>query len=138
MSKYSSRNKPETPKVNREIHPVMRGIGCVMMVVVPILAFLASTVIVPVFPIPLLPEMTRAIDIPPWMYNSLDGLRGLFDYIEGTPYLVAYLVFALVISILLFSIMSIIYGFMYKAFGPSQFGPTDEPPIRKKVKKYTR
>lgn len=137
MSKYSSRHTPDAPKVNREVHPLMRGIGCIMMVVVPIISFLAATVIVPIFPIALLPGMTKAIDVPGWLY-SLNGLTFLFDYIESQPFLIAYLVFALVITILIFSIMSIVYGFIYKAFGPSQFGPTDAPPIRKKVKKYTR
>ena len=138
MGKYGSRHNPERPKLNREVHPVMRGIGCIMFVVVPILSFLAATVIVPRFPIPLLPGMTRAIDIPPWLYNSLSGLQSLFNYIENEPLLVSYLIFTLVLTILIFSIMSIFYGFMYKAFGPSQLGPTDAPPIRKKVKKYTR
>lgn len=116
----------------------MRGVGCIMMVVVPIISYLAATLIVPVFPIPLLPSMTRAIDIPPWLYNSLTGLQGLFNYIESQPLFLSYIIFALVLIILIFSIMSIVYGFLYKAFGPSPYGPTDEPPIHKKVKKYTR
>lgn len=137
MSKYAS-NRPQTVKVNREVHPVMRGIGCIMVVIVPILSYLAATVIVPRFPVPLLPGMTRALDVPAWLYNSLDGLRFLFDYIESQPLFVSFLVFAVVLTILIFSIMSIFFGFIYKAFGPSQYGPTDAPPIRKKVKKYTR
>jgi hypothetical protein len=136
MSKYAS-NKAPTPKVNREVHPVMRGIGCVMMVIVPILSYLAATVIVPAFPIPLLPGMTKAIDVPAWMY-SLNGLTPLFNYIESQPLLISFIIFAIVITVLIYSIMSIIFGFMYKAMGPSQYGPTDAPPIRKKVKKYTR
>ena len=137
MSKYSPRNKPERPKLNKEIHPVMRGIGCIMMVVVPVLSYVASVLIVNTEPLPLLPGMTRPIDIPNWLY-ALNGLAPAFQYIENQPFLVAYLVLALIISIFLFAILSIVYGFMYKAFGPSQYGPTDAPPIRKKVKKYTR
>jgi hypothetical protein len=72
------------------------------------------------------------------LYNTLNGLRPLFNYIENQPLLISYIIFALVLTILVFSIMSIFYGFLYKAFGPSQYGPTDAPPIRKKVKKYTR
>lgn len=137
MTKYGSRNKPEAPQLNREVHPLMRGIGCIMMVVVPILSYLAATVIVPVFPIPLLPSMTKPIDIPDWMYG-MNGLAPVFNYIESQPLLVSFIIFAVAISVLVFSIMSIVYGFMYKAMGPSQYGPTDAPPIRKKVKKYTR
>lgn len=137
MSKYSPRNKPERPKLNKEIHPVMRGIGCIMMVVVPVLSYVASVLIVNTVPLPLLPSMTRPIDIPNWMY-FFSGLQSVFLYIENQPLLVAYLVLTLIIGIFLFTILAIVYGFMYKAFGPSQYGPTDAPPIRKKVKKYTR
>jgi len=136
MGKYS-RNKPDAPKLKREVHPVMRGIGCIMMVIVPIISYIASTVLVNVIPVPLLPGMTRAIDIPDWMYR-LNGLIPVFRYIESQPLLISYIVFTVIISILLFTIMSIVFGFIYKAFGPSQYGPTDAPPIRKKVKKYTR
>jgi hypothetical protein len=135
--KYGARNKPEPPKLNREVHPLMRGIGCIMMVVVPILSYLAATVVVPIFPIPLLPSMTKPIDVPDWMY-AFNGLAPVFNYIESQPLLVSFIIFAVAISILIFSIMSIVYGFMYKAMGPSQYGPTDAPPVRKKVKKYTR
>ena len=137
MGKYSSKVKSDQPKINREVHPVMRGIGCIMMVIVPIISFVAATVIVNTVPLPLPPSMTRAIDIPAWLY-TLNGLQSLFQYIESQPLLIAILLITLSISILLFATMSIVYGFIYKAFGPSQFGPTDEPPIRKKVKKYTR
>ena len=136
MSKYGS-NRPPTPKVNREVHPVMRGIGCIMMIIVPIISFIAATVIVNTVPLPLPPGMTRAIDIPAWLY-ALNGLQSVFQYIESQPLFIAILTITLIITILLFATMSIVYGFIYKAFGPSQFGPTDEPPIRKKVKKYTR
>lgn len=137
MGKYAARNKPEMPRVNREVHPVMRGIGCLMMVIVPIISFAASTVIINYLPIPLPPEIRTAIDLPAWVYN-LNGLTSVFQYIESQPLLIAYIIFTVLISVLLFTIMAIVYGFIYKAFGPSQYGPLDEPPIRKKVKKYTR
>lgn len=137
MGKYSSKVQKDQVKINREVHPVMRGIGCIMMVIVPIISFLASTVIVNYLPIPLPPEMTRAIDVPGWMF-TLNGLVPVFNYIESQPLLIAYIIFTVLISILLFTIMSIVYGYIYKALGPSQYGPTDAPPIRKKVKKYTR
>jgi hypothetical protein len=137
MGKYGTRAKPETPKVNREVHPVMRGIGCLMMVIVPIISYGISIILVNNFPLPLPPEMTTAIDLPGWVY-TLNGLAFVFSYIENQPLLIAYIIFTALVSILIFTIMSIVYGFIYKAFGPSQYGSTDAPPIRKKVKKYTR
>lgn len=137
MGKYSTRTKPEMPKVNREVHPVMRGIGCLMMVIVPIISYAASILVVDNFPIPLPGGLTSGVVFPNWM-KALNGLNPILYFIERQPLILAYLLFTVVISILLFTVMSIVYGFIYRAFGPPQYGPTDEPPIRKKVKKYTR
>ena len=39
MGKYSSYSRPKPKPRNVGVHPVMRGIGCIMMVVVPILSY---------------------------------------------------------------------------------------------------
>ncbi|NWG06381.1 MAG: hypothetical protein HXY35_06800 [Chloroflexi bacterium] len=137
MGKYSSRNTPPLPKIHREVHPVMRGIGCIMMVIVPILSYGVSVIAVNNFPIPLPRELVSGIVFPNWM-KVLNGLNPILFYIESQPLMPAYVLFTVLISIFLFTIMAILYGFIYKTFGPSQYGPTDAPPIRKKVKKYTR
>ena len=137
MSKYSSRHRPDTPPRNRDVHPVMRGIGCIMMVVVPIIAYGVSILLVNSSILPLPPEITRPIIFPGWLH-SLNGISSVLNYIEHQPLMIAYLLFTIVVTILIFGVMAIVYGYIYKMFGPSQYGPTDEPPIRKKVKKYTR
>ena len=46
MGKYSSyAHKKEKPR-NLGVHPVMRGIGCVMIILVPILAYGAAVLLV--------------------------------------------------------------------------------------------
>jgi hypothetical protein len=140
MSKYSSRNKPEAPPRNRDVHPVMRGIGCIMMVVVPLFSYGLSVILVETaykrgWPLP--PAWSGRITIHPLLLR-LNGLKPFWDFLATQDNLVANLIFTFAITVLIGGIMSIFFGYIYRLFGPPQYGPTDEPPIRKKVKKYTR
>ncbi len=46
MSKYSSKfSRPPLPR-DRGVHPLMRGIGCIMMIIVPILAYGSAVLLV--------------------------------------------------------------------------------------------
>ena len=65
-------------------------------------------------------------------------LRPIYDFIYRQTNLTANIIFAIAISVVIFGFLSILYGFLYKIAGPAQYGPTDEPPIRKKVKAYKR
>ena len=45
MSKYKSYQAPP-PERRYKIHPIWQGIGCIMLLVVPVLAFIAAQVLV--------------------------------------------------------------------------------------------
>jgi hypothetical protein len=119
----------------------MRGIGCIMLVVVPILAYGASVLLVDYgarrgWPIP--PNWYGPISLPP-VLDKLQGLQPILFFLRAQNNLEAILVFTLAITIVLFGIMSVIYGYMYTLFGPPRYGPQDAPPIRGvKVKRYKR
>jgi hypothetical protein len=119
----------------------MRGIGCILLVLVPIIAYGTAVYVVDYgvrkgWPIPL--AWLGMVDIPPLLLK-LAGLSVVWNYLQAQNNLTANLVFALVITIVIFGILSIIYGFTYKLFGPPEYGPTDQPPIRgRKVKRYKR
>jgi len=117
----------------------MRGIGCIFMLIVPVFSYgvgyeLAERRIgYQVFP----PEWYVRMQFPPAL-NALTGLRGVFNFLEGIPHLPATLVLAVVVGILVGGILSVIFGWMYSAFAPSKYGPTDVPAPRVKTKKYKR
>jgi hypothetical protein len=140
MGKYSSvRRAPQKPR-NRDVHPVMRGIGCIMIVVVPILAYGISVLLVNYGTAqgwPISPNLYGIPSIPPLLWR-LQGLRPILQFIQAQNNLEAYLFFTIVITLVIGVLMSIIYGYMYSIFGPPKYGPQDEPPIRKKVKPYKR
>lgn len=87
------------------------------------------------WPIP--PEWLGHIEINPLAFR-LKGLAPLFSLLERQTNLIANLVFAFGIMVVIGGFMAIFFGYLYKFFGPSQYGPQDAPPIRVKVKRYKR
>ncbi len=110
------------------IHPIWNGIGCVLFVLLPIIAFMIST------------EVLRAgsiqqyVDIPRAMLQPYT--------IPGTgltlPYFQASLAATAVTTVMLYAIMFVIYAALYRVVGPSRFGPTDSPPLKRKATKKSR
>jgi len=118
----------------------MRGIGCIMMVVVPILAYGIAVLLVNYgasqgWPIP--PNWYGPITIHPLLLR-LQGLQPVWNFLLVQNNLVANLVFAVALIVLIGGLMSVLYGYIYTLFGPPRYGPLDAPPIRTKVKRYKR
>ena len=141
MGKHTSYQRQQARIQRNHVSPVMRGIGCIMIVLIPILAYGSSVYLVNYgvrsgWPIPL--ASLGAPHIYPLLWK-LGGLTIILNYIQAQNNLVANLFFTVTITIVIFGIMAIIYGAIYRIFGPSQYGPTDVPPIRGvKVKRYKR
>jgi hypothetical protein len=140
MGKYTTYNKQPPKPRNLGVHPVMRGIGCIMIVVVPILAYGAAVLLVDYgvsqgWPIP--PNWLGRITIHPLLLQ-LRGLEPVWNFLLRQNDLVANVIFAIAITIVIGGLMSVIYGYLYSIFGPPRYGPQDAPPIRVKVKRYKR
>ncbi len=147
MGKYnyfSQRQKSVPPPHRRGVHPVMRGIGCILMIVVPIFSYALAVVLVNYglrqgWPLPI--EWLGFPQLPPLLLR-LSSVVALVNWLQGFPALtnnlIANLIFTIVLIILIGGMMSILYGYIYKLFGPPEYGPTDVPPVRVKVKRYKR
>jgi hypothetical protein len=140
MGKYTthSRQAPK-PKITG-VHPVMRGIGCIMIVVVPLLAYGAAVLLVNYglgkgWPIP--STWLGRLTIHPFLLG-LRNLAPIWNFLLVQHNLIANLIFALIITVVFGGIMSILYGYIYSIFGPPRYGPQDAPPIKIKVKRYKR
>jgi hypothetical protein len=110
-----------------KVHPIWRGIGCLMLILMPIVAFLAAYLlvdqdIVTTLKIPYPPEFSVTLITIPflgfnynvnWMTLILTGLLTLIG----------------------FAGIMIFYSVMYSALGPPRYGPLDAPPKRYKKKK---
>ena len=118
----------------------MRGIGCVLLTLVPIISYGTAVLLVNYgvkrgWPIP--PNWLGTPTIHPLLLR-LEGLRVIFNFLLLQTNLMANLVFAIAIAVLIFGVLAIIYGFVFRLMGPPEYGPTDVPPVRIKVKRYKR
>ncbi len=140
MGKYTSMSRQkETPRVTG-VHPIMKGLGCIMIIIVPVISYGAAILIVNL-------GIARGWSFPdgwlgtpqfhPLLWN-ISGLAYILSLLQTQNNLTANAVFALGISILIGGIMAVIFGYIYRIFGPPQYGPMDAPPMRVKVKRYKR
>ena len=141
MGRHTSYQREKQKALRGQIHPIMRGIGCILFVIVPIISYGTAVLLVNYgmrngWPIP--PDWLGTPGIHPLLWR-LGGLQVVLNFIQAQNNLIANLIFAIALTVLIFGFLAIIYGFIFKLFGPPQYGPTDVPPIRGvKVKRYKR
>jgi hypothetical protein len=125
MSKYDRFNpRASAANSSREIHPIWRGIGCLMMILVPIMAYAGAVLLVQANVsqgwVPLGTELAQTVNIP---------------NVGSVDYLFANLLVAGILAMLGFGLIVAIYALVYRAVGPSLLGPLDAEPIRRKPPK---
>ncbi|RJP52545.1 MAG: hypothetical protein C4557_06105 [Anaerolineaceae bacterium] len=140
MGKYSSSaRKRVTPKTERP-HAVWRGIGCLMMLIIPAISIAAGYETVRygldhnwAIPYQLLGYPT----MPDIVYKS-SGLLLILRPVMNTNHFLAYAAFSLAYMILIGGVISFAYALIYRMVGPSRYGPLDVAAPKVKVKKYKR
>lgn len=140
MGRHTSYQREKQKALRGQIHPVMRGIGCLLFVIVPIISYGTAVLLVNYgirngWPIP--PNWLGTPEIHPLLWR-LGGLQTTLNFLQSQTNLIANLIFAFALTILIFGVLAIVYGFIFKLFGPPEYGPTDVPPVRIKVKRYKR
>lgn len=140
MGKYTSQVKQKETVRVQGVHPIMKGLGCFIMIIVPVVSYGAAMLLVNYgigqrWPIPT--EWLGTPQFYPLMWK-LSGLASILGFLQTQTNLYANLVFALGIAVVIGGIMAIFFGYLYRFLGPSEYGPLDVPPIRVKVKRYKR
>lgn len=122
MTKYQSySSRGQAPK-KKEIHPVWRGVGFALMILIPVLSYAASIVLL---------DANRTngwVRIP----------QELFMKGWGDPNLLVKILLTAVLSILLYGVFSLITFILYGSLGPPRYGPYDVPPVQYRGKRYRR
>jgi hypothetical protein len=123
MGRYRSYTRQEVKEKPWEVHPIWRGFGCILIILIPIMSYAAAVIVV------------RENLVNNWV-NLPAELTGSFVI----PYLGARVFFADIAATLLFmfigyGILVLIYSVMYRIVGPSRYGPLDSPPIKRKPKR---
>ena len=110
------------------IHPIWRGIGCLMLILIPIVAFAAADTFfdnasdLSLFGSTVFPNTGI-------MYRVFFS----FDIWGDTTFRITlfHLVFTILFSVVGFLIFSFVYAIIYRVSGPPRYGPTDAPPPRR-------
>lgn len=139
MGKYRSSVKGQSAPSRNVVNPYMRGIGCFLILIVPIFSYVAGFELAKLrFGIQVLPVTWYGyMSFPPEVYN-LRGLSVVAQYLSTIEFLPATLALAVSVAVAVGGILSIVFGYMYSIFAPSKHGPFDVPAPRVKTKKYKR
>lgn len=130
MNRRGSGTSTGSVETRQEIHPIWRGFGCVMLVIIPLMAFALAVAVID------LNAEREWFDIP----AELDRLPSLDDLGVGLPAWIvdefyAKLLVAVVGAVLLFGIFVILYSLVYRMSGGYRPSPLDAPPQKRKTKK---
>jgi hypothetical protein len=138
MGKYKSGVRQPEPLPTGP-QPIWRGIGCLLIILVPILSYATADLTMPFFSDRgLVPrELLFTPQPPSWLYFS-PTLVQTFRFLFGHHAILATLLLTLVYILLIGGVLSVFYALMYRMAAPSRYGPMDAPPPRIKVKKYKR
>jgi len=138
MGKYGT-FKQEVYKRPYEVHPIWRGIGCLMMIMIPLVSIVGAIVLIDSgqkqgwpFPYelmgyPRLPALAYQIPVISDIARPISSVNNLF----------AIAVFSVVFMLLGLAVISLVYSFAYKAMGPSRYTPLDAPEVPR-GKRYKR
>ena len=120
MTKYNQFYRKELAGIHaRKIHPVWRGIGCILMVLIPVLSYAGAVLLV------------QANQQQGWLRMPPEFLRTVtLPLLGSVPHLVANLGVALLLILAGFAFVMIVYTLVYRFLGPSRYAPPDFPPIR--------
>lgn len=125
MSKYDKFNQGSRMQERPwKIHPIWRGIGCLMMLLIPIMSYAGAVVLVQAnleqgwLPMPR--ELLQTVAIP---------------FVGDVEQFFAVVIVTVLLMIIGFGAVTILYSLIYSAVGPPRLGPLDAPPVRNSPKK---
>ena len=132
MGKYAKYEYKQVKPRRWKVHPIWRGIGLAMIILMPILSYAGAYTLVREnmkshwFEVSA--DMMQTINFAPLlrMIPELSGVVASFGRIY-------YIDLALTVLFIVvgFGVLTILSGFLYRAVGPSRYGPVDAEPIRK-------
>jgi hypothetical protein len=113
-----------------KIHPVWRGIGCALIILVPVMAWAGADIFMEVKPFFEMPkELLDPVIIPVTPNSQANLIIDFFNrLLSGVQY--GHFFFTAVFSFLGFGVLSVLYGLFYRIAGPPRYSQFDVKPIR--------
>lgn len=121
MGKHAyQREERKTRKA--EIHPIWRGIGCLFMILIPIMSYAGAIVLI---------QQNSKNSWVPFPFDLVANQSHILFKLLGDPMIHIKLILMVALMFLLFSVFAIITFSINSAFGASRYGPYDLPPVRR-------
>jgi hypothetical protein len=116
MTKYDPTYQPKSRRtVIPPVHPVWRGIGCFLLILLPIIAFAGAKLLVQAN------TRQRWLQVPNELYGSFTlPVIGRILFVD-----LAVTVLLIVIG---FAVLTVLYAIIYRIIGIPRYGPLDSPP----------
>ncbi len=126
-------------QVKTEMHPVWRGIGCLLIVIIPVISFFIMLAISPaILKSGYVPyQLTGYIHFPDWMFRN-QITTTIATFLGSLENVWANLLIFIVVLVVLAGVIWLIYSALYQVMGPPRYTEVDAPPSSYKAKKYTR
>jgi hypothetical protein len=121
------------------MNPIWRGIGCILIVVVPLITFGLTLIVAPlVATTGYVPnEIMGHVTFPDWV-SKAPVLNGIAAYIGSINNFWLGVIVFIVILLLLTGISSLIYVTVLQFMGPPRYSERDAPPSKYKARAYKR
>lgn len=114
-----------------KVHPVWRGIGCLLIILLPIMAWAGAVLFLQMNTIlKLPPELYQKVLIPLSKQGTIDAASiAINRYLSSGGVTWGTIFFFFVFLFLGFGVLSIIYAFLYRLVGPPRYSQFDARPI---------
>jgi multisubunit Na+/H+ antiporter MnhC subunit len=116
MTKYDPTYQPKSRRtIIPPVHPIWRGIGCIMLILLPIVSFAGAKLLV------------QANSRQHWVQMPSE-LSASFTLPMIGRVLYADLALTAILVVIGFAIITVVYSVIYRIIGISRYGPLDSPP----------
>jgi hypothetical protein len=137
MTKYAKYRIKPTEK--KGMNPIWRGIGCILIVIVPLLAFGLMALLVPsIIATGKVPyQLLGYVYFPDWAYKVII-ISSIARFIGSLNNLWLNIITFFVIVLILTTVASLLYAWIYSVVGPARYTALDALPSKHRGKDYKR
>ena len=137
MGKYRKFERKEIG--TKTMNPIWRGVGCILVFVVPAISYLGMVVALPMVvgtgSVP--PELLANVKFPPTVFK-IPILNNICLFLSSINELWLKLIIFGLILMVLATVSSLIYSMIYQMVGPARYTEMDAPEMDIKAKAYKR
>jgi hypothetical protein len=140
MTRYSAASRRASTKRTVQTPAIWRGIGCILLLIVPVMAWVLAVATIQValrngWPLP--SQLLGYPELPEWLWD-IPALWTPLGLLSRQPHLYMTIVLAVLYTIAISGLLSVVYSVVYRIVGPPRYGPLDLPQPQVKVGRYKR